>query len=80
MRSGKRPARAARSVGEEQAHLFLVADGMGGHRAGERASHGGERHRALHVESFKWFSAPTVARRRVLAQFQTASRKPMPQS
>ena len=25
-------------VGEERAHLFLVADGMGGHRARERAS------------------------------------------
>src|SRR5918996_1105654 len=25
-------------VGEERAHLFLVADGMGGQRGGERAS------------------------------------------
>src|SRR5687767_9345774 len=43
-------------VGEERAHLFLVADGMGGHQAGERAS-------ALAVSTieqftlntFKWF-------------------------
>ena len=43
-------------VGEERAHLFLVADGMGGQSAGERAS-------ALAVavieqftlNSFKWF-------------------------
>ena len=42
--------------GEERGHLFLVADGMGGHRAGEQAS-------ALAVvaieqftlNTFKWF-------------------------
>ncbi len=61
-------------VGDEQAHLFLVADGMGGHQAGERAS-------ALAVvaieqftlNTFKWFfgSNGTEAQK-VLAQFQTA--------
>jgi protein phosphatase len=61
-------------VGEEHAHLFLVADGMGGHRAGERAS-------ALAVvaieqftlNTFKWFfgSSDTEAQK-VLAQFQSA--------
>lgn len=61
-------------VGEETGHLYLVADGMGGHRAGERAS-------ALTVtaieqfmlNSFKWFFVPDESgAQRVLAQFQTA--------
>src|SRR5580765_8614031 len=60
-------------VGEERAHLFLVADGMGGHRAGERAS-------ALAVvaieqftlNTFKWFfGADRAEAQRVLAQFQS---------
>jgi protein phosphatase len=60
--------------GEERGHLFLVADGMGGHQAGERAS-------ALAVmaieqftlNTFKWFfntNGPDA--QRVLSQFQTA--------
>jgi len=61
-------------VGEECGHLFLVADGMGGHRAGERAS-------ALAVvaiehftlNTFKWFLGSNSAdAQRALAQFQVA--------
>jgi len=61
-------------VGEEHAHLFLVADGMGGHQAGERAS-------ALAVvaieqftlNTFKWFfGSNRTEAQNVLAQFQSA--------
>jgi protein phosphatase len=61
-------------VGGEHAHLFLVADGMGGHRAGERAS-------ALAViaieqftlNTFKWFFGTDGAEaQKVLSQFQSA--------
>jgi PPM family protein phosphatase len=64
-------------VGEERAHLFLVADGMGGHQAGERAS-------ALAVvaieqftlNTFKWFlGANSAEALKVLAQFQSALRQ-----
>jgi PPM family protein phosphatase len=61
-------------IAEERAHLFLVADGMGGHRAGERAS-------ALAVaaieqftlNTFKWFLGSDGAEaKNVLAQLQSA--------
>lgn len=61
-------------VGEDRAHLFLVADGMGGHRAGERAS-------AIAVaaieqftlNTFRWFFASdSPGAQKVLAQFQAA--------
>jgi serine/threonine protein phosphatase PrpC len=60
--------------GEERAHLFLVADGMGGHQAGDRAS-------ALAVaaieyftlNTFRWFFEPDHAgAQKVLEQFQRA--------
>ena len=63
--------------GDERGHLFLVADGMGGHRAGEQAS-------ALAVvaieqftlNTFKWFfDANGPDAQRVLTQFQTALRE-----
>jgi protein phosphatase len=61
-------------VGEERAHLFLVADGMGGQSAGERAS-------ALAVavieqftlNSFKWFlGSDHSEEKKLLALFQSA--------
>jgi protein phosphatase len=63
--------------GEEKAHVFLVADGMGGHKAGERAS-------ALVVlaieefmlNTFRWFfEADSAGAQRVLVQFQSALRQ-----
>jgi serine/threonine protein phosphatase PrpC len=61
-------------IGDDRAHLFLVADGMGGHRAGERAS-------AIAVaaieqftlNTFRWFfAADSPGAQKVLAQFQSA--------
>jgi protein phosphatase len=64
-------------AGEERAHLFLVADGMGGQHGGERAS-------ALAVvaieqftlNTFKWFfGADRTEAQKVLTQFQSALRQ-----
>jgi serine/threonine protein phosphatase PrpC len=64
-------------AGEERAHLFLVADGMGGQQGGERAS-------ALAVlaieqftlNTFKWFfGADRTEADKVLTQFQSALRQ-----
>ncbi|MEO7158007.1 MAG: protein phosphatase 2C domain-containing protein [Vicinamibacterales bacterium] len=61
-------------IGDEVAHLFLVADGMGGHQAGERAS-------AIAVaaienftlNTFRWFfTSDGDGAQKVLAQFQAA--------
>ena len=61
-------------IGEDRAHLMLVADGMGGHRAGERAS-------AIAVvaieqftlNTFRWFfDTDSSGAQKVLAQFQSA--------
>ena len=64
-------------IAEERAHLFLVADGMGGHQAGERASELA----VLAIEhftlnTFKWFFDPQGPEaQRVLSQFQAALRE-----
>ena len=63
-------------VGEERAHLFLVADGMGGHRAGERASSlAVAAIEQFTLNSFRWFiGSDSPDGDRVLTQFQEAIR------
>jgi protein phosphatase len=71
----ERQAQKAQS-GKERGHLFLVADGMGGHSAGERASELA----VLAIEQFtqatfkSFFEGNGTNAQRVLAEFQSAVR------
>jgi serine/threonine protein phosphatase PrpC len=68
---------AKTQFGEEHGHLFLVADGMGGHRGGEHAS----AMAVLAIQQFtlntlKWFfDSNRQEAQRVLAAFQAALRE-----
>jgi protein phosphatase len=61
-------------VGEDRAHMFLVADGMGGHRAGERASATAVAAiEQFTLNNFRWFfNTDSSGAQKVLAQFQMA--------